>query len=156
VNSRKVRDPTLSDYLQRLKLEGLSLIILKGGQPLFTSNEAGLRPLFDAINCLGLSLLEDAIVIDKLVGKAAALLISYFKAKEVHCIVLSMTAKDVLERHGIQHDWETLTPTIHNRMGTGLCPFEKAVMDVEDPRTGYERVGSTLKSLGILTNGDDR
>ena len=119
------------------------------------SDEEGLRPLFDVINSSGLTLLEDTVVVDKLVGKAAALLISYFMAKEVHCIVLSMTAKEVLERRGIRHYWETLTPMILNRTGTGICPFEQAVMDVDDPRAGYERVGSTLKSLGILKNADD-
>jgi hypothetical protein len=155
VSSCEVRGSKLSDYLQRLKLEGLSLIILKGGTPLFTSDEEGLRPLFDAITSSGLSVLEDTVVVDKIVGKAAALLISYFRAKEAHCIVLSMTAKDVLDRHGIQHYWEELTPTILNRTGTGICPFEQAVMDVDDPREGYERVGSTLKSLGILKNADD-
>ncbi len=119
------------------------------------SDDEGLRPLFGVINSSGLSLLEDTVVVDKLVGKAAALLISYFMAKEVHCIVLSISAKKVLEHQGIQHYWETLTPMILNRTGTGICPFEKAVMGVDDPRTGYERVGSTLKSLGILPNGGD-
>lgn len=145
----------MNDYLKRLRREGLNLLILKGGKPLFTSGEEGLRPLFDAINSSGLSLLEDTVVVDKIVGKAAALLISYFKATEVHCIVLSVKAKEVLERQGIQHYWETLTPVITNRTGTGICPFEKAVMDVEDPRQGYERVYSTLKSLGILKNDYD-
>ena len=143
----------MNDYLKQLRLEGLNLFILKGGKLLFTTREEGMRPLFDAINSSGLSVLEETVVVDKIVGKAAALLISYFKAKEVHCIVLSVKPKEVLEGQGIKHYWEKLTPEIVNRAGTGICPFEKAVMDVEDPRKGYERVYSTLKSLGILKNG---
>lgn len=145
----------MNDYLNRLRLEGLNLFILKDGNLLFTTREEGMRPLFDAINSVGLSLLEETVVVDKIVGKAAALLISYFKAKEVHCIVLSVKAKEVLERQGVEHYWETLTSEIVNRTRTGICPFETAVMDVEDPRKGYERVYSALKSLGILTNGYD-
>jgi hypothetical protein len=140
----------LNDHLKRLRREELNLIIVKEEITLFTSKGEGMKPLFEAIHRVGVSTLEDAIVIDKIVGKAAALLISYFKAKEVHCIVLSARGRTVLHDHGIKHYEERLTPEIMNRTGTGLCPFEQAVRDVDDPRKGYERVSATLKALGII------
>lgn len=140
----------LNDHIKRLRQEELNLIIVKEDTTLFTSSEEGMKPLIEAINRVGVSTLEDSIVIDKIVGKAAALLISYFKAKEVHCIVLSKKGRTVLDNHGIKHYEERLTPEIMNRRGTGLCPFEQAVRDVYDPREGYERVSITLKALGII------
>ena len=140
----------LNDHLKRLRREKLNLIILKEDTTLFTSSEEGMKPLIEAINRVGISTLEDAIVIDKIVGKAAALLISYFKAKKVHCIVLSIKGRTVLDNHSIKHYEERLTPEIMNRRGTGLCPFEQAVRDVDDPLEGYERVNTTLKALGII------
>jgi hypothetical protein len=140
----------LNDHIKRLRRKELNLIIVKEDTTLFTSSEEGMKPLIEAINGIGLSSLGDAIVIDKIVGKAAALLISYFKAKEVHCIVLSTKGRTVLNNHGIIHYEERMTPEIMNRRGTGLCPFEQAVRDVDDPREGYERVSTTLKTLGII------
>lgn len=140
----------LNDYIKRLRQEKLNLIILNEDTTLFTSSEEGMKPLIEAINLLGISKLEDAIVVDKIVGKAAALLISYFKAKKIHCIVLSMKGRTILDNNGIKHSEERLTPEIMNRRGTDLCPFEQAVRDVDDPLKGYERVSTTLKALGII------
>jgi len=95
-------------------------------------------PLFDAINTLGLQSLNDSIVVDKIVGKAAAILISYFQAKEVYCIVLSHGAKTFLEKQGMKHFSEQVIPVIKNKLGTDMCPFEKVILNVEDPQEGYE------------------
>ena len=109
-----------------------------------------MKPLVEAIQQVGLPTLANATVLDKIVGKAAALLISYVQAKEVHCLVLSMTGRTVLDAHRIPYTAERLTPEIRNRRGTGLCPFEQAVRDVENPQEGYTRVRATLRALGIL------
>jgi hypothetical protein len=140
----------LNDHIKKLRREKLNLIILKEDMILYMSSEEGMKPLIEAINMVGISTLEDAIVIDKIVGKAAALLISYFKAKKVHCILLSIKGRTVLDNHNIKHYEEKMTPEIMNRRGTGLCPFEQAVRDVDDPLEGYERVSTTLKTLGII------
>lgn len=140
----------MNDHIKRLRREELNLIIVKEDITLFTSSEEGMKPLFEAINRVGVSTLKDAIVIDKIVGKAAALLISYFKAKEAHCIVLSTKGRTILDNHGIKHYEERLTPEIMNRRGTGLCPFERVVRDVDSPREGFERISITLKELGVI------
>ena len=124
--------------MDELSRAGLSLMILKDGETVFTSSEEGMRPLFEAINRLGVQKLEDSLVVDKIVGKAAALLISYFKAKEVHCTVMSVRAGEVLKRHKIKYYPERVIPEILNRVGTGICPFEKKVLDVDEPEKGYE------------------
>lgn len=143
------RFPSLDSYLDRLRGEGLSLMILKDGEAIFMSSEEGMRPLFEAINRLGLHKLEGSLVVDKIVGKAAALLVSYFKAGEVRCAVMSAKAKEVLDKRGIEYHAEKVTPEIMNKLGTDICPFEKAVLDVEDPQEGYERLYAKLKTMNI-------
>ncbi len=140
----------MSDLIQWLKREAMSLIIVKEGVMVFASREEGMKPLVEAIHQVGLPTLANAIVLDKIVGKAAALLISYFQAKEVHCIVLSTTGRTVLNAHRIPYTAKRLTPEITNRGGTGLCPFEQAVRDIEDPQEGYARIKTTLQAFGIL------
>jgi hypothetical protein len=130
-----------------LDREGLNLIILKGNQTLFTSRREGMRPLLDAINSCGRDQLVNSIVIDKIVGKAAALLISYFKAKTVYCGVLSKTAREVLDKQGIEYFYQQLLPTIMNKSETDICPFERTVLEVNDPTEGYQLLLAKLQSF---------
>ena len=106
-------------------------------------------PLLEAIEYLGLPKLSNSIVVDKLVGKAAALIICLFKAREVHTKILSLTARDVLEKCEIKHSSEIVVPKIMNRSGTDICPFEKAVFNTKDPAEGYKQVIIEAKKLGI-------
>ena len=118
---------------------------MKEDKTIFESSEEGMQPILKAIRILDPSTLKDSIVVDKIVGKAAALLISYFKAKEVHCTVMSERAREVLKRHGIKYYPERVIPEILDKLGTSLCPFEKRVLDVDDPEKGYERLSTKLK-----------
>jgi len=93
---------------------------------------------------LGLPTLVGTTVIDKIVGKAAALLICYFKAKEVYTKLLSKSAIEVLEKHGIGYKSEIVVENIRKRDGTDICPFEKIVLEIEDPKEGYEKLGREL------------
>lgn len=106
-----------------------------------------MRPLLEAIDTIGLTMLNDTIVVDKIVGKAAALLVSYFQAQEVHCGVLSAKAMELLNRQGIRYCYQKLIPIIMNKSGTDICPFEKVVMDIENPQEGYEQLSAQLKSF---------
>lgn len=124
-------------------------MILKDGETIFRSSEEGMRPLFEAINRLGLPKLEDSLVVDKIVGKAAALLVSYFKAGEVRCAVMSARARNVLAEQKITYCAEKTIPEIMNKFGTDVCPFEKTVLDVENPKEGYARLYAKLKSMNI-------
>lgn len=135
----------MDNYTERLRREGLNLIILKDGKTVFTSGREGMQPLLEAIDFVGLPVLKDSVVADKIVGKAAALLISYFKAREAHCTVLSVRAKKVLDKQGIKCYPETMIQEIRNKLGTDICPFEKAVLDVEEPEEGYKRLTAKMK-----------
>ena len=139
----------LDNFTDMLRREGSNLIILKDGEAVFTSNKDGMQPLLQAIDCIGLPVLGDSIVVDKIVGKAAALLISYFKAREVHCIVLSVRAKEVLDKQGIKYYSETMIQEIRNKLGTDICPFEKSVLDVVEPEEGYKLLVAKMKLLQI-------
>jgi len=122
---------------------------MKDDSILFQSSEEGMRPLYQAIDSLGLPALENSVVVDKIVGKAAALVVSYCRVKEIHCIVLSNRGKEFLERRAVSHYWERLTPEISNKFGTDICPFEKAVKEIEDPYEGYKVVYTLLKELNL-------
>ena len=134
----------LKVYINKLSREGLNLLIIKNKKRLYASKKDGMTPLLEAINLLGLPTLVGTTVIDKIVGKAAALLICYFKAKEVYTKLLSKSAIEVLEKHGIGYKSEIVVENIRKRDGTDICPFEKIVLEIEDPEEGYEKLSREL------------
>jgi iron complex outermembrane receptor protein len=137
------------NYIKRLDEEGLNLIIIKNRKPIFKSSKKGMVPLLEAIENLGLPKLPNSIVVDKLVGKAAALIICFFKAREVQTKILSVKAREVLEKYEIKHSSERVIPKIMNKSGTNICPFEKAVSNTQDPAEGYKQVVTEAEKLGI-------
>ena len=136
-------------YIKRLDEEGLNLIIIKNRKPIFKSSKKGMIPVLEAIEKLGLPKLPNSIVVDKVVGKAAALIICFFKAKEVQTKIVSVKAREVLEKCEIKHSSEMVIQKIMNKSGTDICPFEKAVSNTQDPAEGYKQVVTEAEKLGI-------
>lgn len=97
---------------------------------IFTSNKHGISPLIDFIDenrdFSGFS------VSDKIVGKAAAMLFVKMGVAEVFAEVMSKKAVEILIKNNIACSWDTLCEYIVNRSGTGPCPIETAVKNVDD------------------------
>lgn len=110
--------------LNYLKENNLSILIEKNGRTIFESYDPMLKPLF---LCLleKRDELEGATVIDKIVGRAAALLMTLGNVKEVYTPLASETAKQVLDAVNIPLYAERMIPFIVNRDNTGMCPMEK-------------------------------
>jgi len=134
----------LESPISILDQRGLSLLILKGGETIYSSREGGMLPLLEAIEQLGLRALADSTVVDRLVGRASALLISYFNAKEVYTRLLSRRAIEILEKHGIAYAAERVVNTIRNKEDTDMCPFEKMVLTIDNPKEGYRKLKNEL------------
>jgi len=134
----------LESFISILDERGLNLLILKGGETVYSSSEGGMLPLLEAIDQLGLRALTDSTVVDRIVGRAAALLISYFKAKEVYTRLLSLKAIEILEKNGIAYAAERVVNTIRNKDDTDTCPFEKMVLMIDNPKEGYRKLKNEL------------
>lgn len=90
---------------------------------------------------------EKAFVADKVVGKAAALLLVKGGAQAVYGRIMSEAAVRVLSRFGISYFYETLVPFIQNRTGDGVCPLEQAVSDVETPDDAFPALEARIAEL---------
>lgn len=105
--------------------------VLYKGAAYYTTMQSGIKPLVDLLdcgkNCKGYS------AVDKIVGKAAAMLYVVMGVVEVYAEVMSEAAESVLSSHGIAAFPVTLVPAIMNRQNTDICPMEKAVENVDDP-----------------------
>jgi len=112
-----------------------TLTVLKDGTPIFTSNGTWLHPLFELEEYLADHAFQPASLTlqDKIIGKAAALLILRMGFQTVKAGVLSRLGDAVLQRHGIAYTYEQLVDRIH-------CQTEELLATVEDPEEAYQLV----------------
>jgi len=135
----------LKDNLSILNRERVNLYIFKGDASLYRSAKSGIAPLIEAVEKLGTAELSGSTVVDKVVGKAAALIISYFQARGVYTHLISRSATKVLDKNRIAFYFERLTDEIKSRNGLGICPFESAVKEIDEPKVGYEKLRKLLR-----------
>ena len=121
---------------EKLITENLSLIIFDK-EVEFVSEDAGIRPILAA---LANGSLRNKFVIDKIIGKAAALCIIYGGAKACFGLTMSRSAIEVFEKHKFDYKYDNLIARVENRTKTGLCPLEELVADINYPQKGYESI----------------
>ena len=117
-----------------LKLENHSLLVYKDGNITF-QDEHGIQPLLIQIKKKGL---KNATVVDKVVGKAAALLMAYGKVKQVHTNIIAKDAIKVFEKYNVEYSYVELVDHIQNNKKDGLCPMEQKVLKVNSPKKAYK------------------
>jgi hypothetical protein len=131
--------------LENLILTEKSLMIYDEKELIYSSNKDGIRPHLDAIELLG-DKLHGKIMVDKIVGRAAALLMLYSQAREIHALVLSSPAKKVLEGK-VEYVYNKLVDQIKTRDGRIYCPFEKMVQNINDPIEAYYIIQKKMASF---------
>ena len=126
-----------------LKLGQYTLFLCSEGR-VFFSEGRGICPLLELV---GTEEWKGACAADKIVGKAAAMLYVLLGVRAVYAEVMSEEAKNILEQYDILCQYDTLTENIINRKGTGLCPMELAVKDVEKPSDAPSAIREKIKTL---------
>ena len=122
-------------------LSSASTITVVSDGEVFTSQERGVKPLLFLLKEKK-EFLKGASVADKVIGKAAALLMVLGEIKEVHTLIISEPAIKVFEKHNIPCFYDKKVTRIVNRTGDGLCPMETLCLDVENPQEAFERITS--------------
>jgi len=129
-----------------LKEKNQSLVIVKNGRTIFSSDSSGIYSLLQAIEKLG-EQLSEASAADKVVGKAAALLLAYSRVVGVYAATLSRKGLKTLSRHGIPVEYDLLVPEILDKEGKDRCPFEKLTSGIESPDHAYEAIKAHMETV---------
>lgn len=111
----------------------------------YTATERGVKPLLSWLDN-GPSLVGFCAA-DRVVGRGAAFLYCLLGVREVYAHVMSRPAARVLQAHGISYHAGSLVDGIINRKGTGPCPFEEAVMDIQDAPTALTAIRNKLAQM---------
>lgn len=117
---------------QILEEENYSLVVVKGGKVIFTSEDKGIKPMYYLSKNMK-DEVKGGSIADKVIGRGAALLSIYLDIKQVYGKVMSKEAVEVLEGGNIAYGFETLCDRIQNRDKSGLCPVEKLSLNIVDP-----------------------
>ena len=125
-----------------LKEGGHTCVFIINGE-IFTSNERGIKPLLNVLNSDMDTL--NAVVADKVVGKAAAFLYELMQIKILYAQTVSEPALSVLKRAGINVEYDTLVSSIRNREKTGRCPMESAVWEIDNAQEARKILENKIK-----------
>ena len=130
---------------ERLKEGGYSFVLYKDGE-WSTSEKRGIAPIMELLR-ENKELLKGAYVADKVIGKAAALLLIEGGISYLHTQVISEHAIEVLRMSNIEFEYQSLVPYIVNRAGDGMCPMEETVLEVTDSTKAYELLQEKIKKM---------
>lgn len=139
---------TIQNGLNLLKSQHYSCVAYCA-HGLYTSQDMGIRPLIQPIN-QDSQFFKDAIVIDKLIGKSAAMLLIYGQAHAIHAQIISEHALNCLKASNIHVSYDTVVPYIQNNERTGMCPMEATVLNIDDPYEGLLALRAKIQELMAL------
>lgn len=112
-----------------------TLEVLAGGHTVFSSDGSWLHPLLelDAFLASGPRPRGELVAIDKVVGKAAAMIMVHLGIRRVHAGIMSRLALVFLEGHDIPFTYEELVDRV-------LCRTEELLAEIEDPAEAFRLI----------------
>ena len=123
-----------------------STIAVVSVDDVFTSHDRGVKPLLHLLTEKK-GFLKGSSVADKVIGKAAALLMVLGEIKEVHTLIISEPAIKVFEKHSIPCYYDKKVERIVNRTGDGLCPMESLCLDIDDPQEALAKIKEKISKI---------
>lgn len=130
----------------RLALKGSARCVVYNDTGIHISEERGIRPMILWLE-EDPEFLRGASIADKIVGRAAAMIMVHAGVKEVYASVISNGAVEVLKDAGISCSYSMTAIAISNRRGDGICPMERAVAPIRDAKTAYETLRNKVLSM---------
>ena len=133
------------EYLKDILLkENHTIVIYKSDASVIVSDDRGVAPLMKLLN-EDKEQLRDSMIADKVIGKAAALLMVYGKVKEVFTPTISVPAIEVFKNHNVKITYDKIVERIINRKGDGLCPMETLCLNTDNPEEAFFKVNEFIK-----------
>lgn len=132
--------------VEEIKKEECCCVVIQKGRVVTKCMGMGITPILDLLEREP-ELLENSIVVDKIVGKAASMLFVLGKVSAVHGVLMSKSAEQYLKNKGVYISCERCIDVISNRTGDGICPLEKSVKDISDEKEAYEVLKQTMVKL---------
>lgn len=128
-----------------LKELSLAFAVVKDGDVIGTSVGRGVVDLLALVDGRGPAL-AGASLADKLVGKAVAAMVCHTGIRAVYTPVLSLPAREMLQRHNVPLEYDELVPMILSRDGKVRGPLEQLLLEIHDPAEVVDALREFLES----------
>ena len=143
---RMVNPITEADLLKEMKAKidaGTSVVVARGGVIVATDEGRGIDPL---LRLMDAGKLSGAVVMDKVIGRAAAAICAEGGAVKVHAVLAGKGAAELFEKRGIPFAAEKTVETILNHAQTDSCPMEKAVSGLDEPKKMIDAIRMAIRN----------
>lgn len=121
-------------------------VILQKGKIVAVEKGRGISPLLKIYDEKG-ELMQNAVIVDKVIGRAAAFIAIKGGAVAVHGKIMSEDAQKLLQEYGIKSSYDLLVPRILNNKRDGLCPLEDSVKNITAPDEAIPAMRQRIKEL---------
>ena len=111
MQTKLLEEDVLAEARRLILEEDVPCVFVREGAVLRPGEGTGVRPLVRALDEEP-ELLRGSVVVDKIVGKAAAMLAVLGAAAGVYGLTMSAAARDYLAARGVPAEWETLAERI--------------------------------------------
>ena len=135
----------MKELIDILHNEQLTLVVKSKDGTIHRFTQRGVKDLLVLVTQQP-HVLNEALIADKAVGKAAAACMVMGRVKHVHADVMSEPALALLQQHGVEAEYGTLVDHIINRTGDGWCPMEKLSKDETDPEVIIQKIRNFFAS----------
>jgi len=129
--------------IEKLKNSSYSLVVVKNNKIQYKSKEESVGSIVDLMDNRA-DLLKKAVVADKIIGRAVAMICDYASVSFCYGLILSQGAVDHFNKVGLPYQAEKVVKTIRNRDDTDLCPMEKLTLEVENSLEGVKKIREFL------------
>lgn len=125
-----------------------ALEIYRKKELIFFSDNKWLHPLFELEIFLYKSSeqIGNLIAKDKIIGKAAAMILLHFGFTKIFAETMSEPARDYLTEKGVEFNYKQLIHRV-------ACRTENLLLEENDPAQGYQLV-KRLREKALLKNSD--
>lgn len=144
-----MQNELINEAIHLIEESGYACVVIKNNKIVDKKTGRGIGPILQLYES---GTLENAVVIDKIIGKASAVILSLAKASEVYGIIMSKDATAWFENVGIKYEAGMVTEKILNRAKTGICPMEMAVANMSDPEDMYIALKAKIAELSANKN----
>ena len=124
--------------------EKATCIIIKDGKIVTIEEGRGISPV---IAMYEQDMLKDSVIVDKIIGKAAAMILVLGGVKYCYGLTMSRDAVEYLKKNGVFVKYDKCTDYIVNRNGDGPCPMEQTVKDITSPEEALTALKKKIEEL---------
>lgn len=141
--------PEIEAAMVQIRAGEASCVLVREGAIVAEALGSGVLPLLMLLD-ENRSGMEGADLVDKIVGRAAAMMAIEGGVRSVTAMVMSEDARDLLQAHGIVVNARCYVPQILDRNFAGRCPMEQVVMEIEESAEGVSALRARLQQMGII------